>query len=691
LAVILVPDSSELARRVVADGNTDRIHELAKEALDDDNAPIEAPAVPLTTAQKLRNLASQATAETLTNPAVFAEFSQLCAGADSPMDMLIEIGTLRRTLPTELCSSMVESLAKRALGLGKPNEAAIIYTTLVKQDHHPDALATAVKCWRWAGQPARALALIDELTSTNPGAVSRELLDLRSTLALESNQPNRAYDLAFTAYGQSGTEDRGKALSDLVALAHSGDRFEKATPLLEHHLAGLAFTRQPLSEAVTALQSDKAFPTPAARAEFLNLGSSLAHWHEWAEPPQPEPALAIYFKLALLNDDEAYARCKDLYPDLLLQEDFTSVLDYLVSEGKHLDDEPLLAQLLAEAGQPTQAAAHFRAALARNELSIPLWRSLAAIYIDTADAAQALEPLQKLIHLAPQDQWAHRELANASIQLGHFSDALPELAHLAALDPNNTEILESYYSLADSLAQPKAASEALAQLIAVPNRTPEVDEYLDLATLYQNQGLMAESLQTLRTGFHDFGESPRMRMNYAQCLSEAHPGEAMLLLCHSSLNDNTEAVKLLAECALRTANPRAALTFLEKQKPACLRDLPVARFQLAIAYERTGGADQATHLIGQLLEDHRYEGLLAWQTLAQTSLDMGDNERAERFQERYVAYHGINDSKAWSLLGDIYTLRGKTTEATAAYERSLRSLIPAKKTRALADVPSLIR
>ncbi len=681
LAVVLVPDSSELARRVVADGNTERIHELAQQALDDTTNP----AAPQSSAQKLRQLAAKATLASYANPAVRAEFLQLCASADSPLETLIELGTQRPNLPDDLCPLMAESLAQHALGLGKPKEAAIIYTTLLKQYEHADALHDAVKCWRWAAQPARALALIDELAATAP----RELLELRPTLALESNQPNRAYDLAFAAYGQGAHDDRGKALLTLVALAHTGDRFEKATPLLHHHLAGFPFTRQTLPDAILALQAGTHFSSPQARAEFLELGAHLGHWYEWAEPPQPEPALDIYFKLALLGDEDAYTRCKDLYPDLLRSDDFITVLSYLVAQGQHHSDEPLLAQLLAEAGQTHLAALHLRAIIdrQRDAPNTAQWRSLAEIYVDTADAQQSLEPLQKLIQQLPQEPWAHQQLANTYVQLGRFLEAMPVLAHLVALTPTDSEALESYYSLADSLAQPQAAADALAKLIAVPSRQPAVDDYLDLARLYKNLDQAPASLLTLRTGFERFSASPRMRMSLAENLSEERPTETLALLCHPSLKDNTEAIKLLAETALRTPSPQVALDFLDQYKPKCLADLPVARLQLSLAHERVGDTEQAARLLDQLLTDPRFEHLMAWQTLAQTALDMGDNERAERFQERYVTYHGINDSKAWNLLGDIYTLRGKTTEATAAYARSLRSLVPTKKNRTLAEAP----
>ena len=349
-AYCFVPDQKELASRLHKDGNVDRLREIHQRSQEDQ---LEAKAVAAQDdCHRVREWLSTLGND---NPEVLEQIKSVCAATDTPAELGRELIASGSRLDGKAFDWCVEALARRALGMEQPEDAGFLLTQLNNRAPTWDRTMRAVQAWRWAVRPDEALKTLDlaiadglkEQDCPEPASA------LRLKLALESNQPNLAFDILLMQYRTAVGADRITLLHRLVELANAGDRTAEAYPVVADYLATIPFQISTMDQAVEMVRNGRAFASAADEACYREYATLLARWQEWAG--HGDKAVDTWFHLALLGSDEAWARSQELYDDVLRQEDFAKLLSFRISKGLDEDKVLMLAGLLVDAGHIDEA------------------------------------------------------------------------------------------------------------------------------------------------------------------------------------------------------------------------------------------------------------------------------------------------------------------------------------------------
>jgi tetratricopeptide (TPR) repeat protein len=681
LASLLIPDDKELISRLDKDGEIQRLRQLAAERMKEHH-PTQPQ--PKTEAEELRQWLTDSDTSVRTDPAILAERKNRVTVTENPAALAAELQTHGDSLEPELYAALADALAKRSLGLGKPAIAGTILNEWCRRYPSWPTAMRAVQAWRWAVKSEHALEAIDQCINAklplDSDQAPPDLEELRISLALESNQPNHAFDIVFSRFNSTPPERRCTLLKRLVELASTGDRTNEAARLIEEHLAQVPFHTSSLTDALQLARTGKAFPNPEEEKAYRSYATALAHWREWGG--QGSKAFEPWLRLSILGEEEAWSRVSELYVDLLRDTDYITVLAERISQGKSRQERGKLALILAQQGQAETAVSMYQQALKDNpttEEQAHLIRGLCHLHQEQANWAKAVESWTALLKLLPEDREAQKGRGYAHIRMGHYIKAKADYLWLSEHHPEDASIHEDCACLCDSLGDEKSATQCLKRLLAVSGRPSTPEEHIELAgrfhLLHQNE----EGMAALRDGLVDHPESIRIRHILAESLATAQNyDESVRVLAYGSMAEHAPSMSLLIDLCSQASNRHLALRFLNGRVPRCLNSDYLAQFRLALLLEQTGEIQQAEKIIAHLKDDETHKSDHVWHELAKLCMESGDPFRAETFQKLHLEHSGKHDSRAWELMGDIFQSQERGDEAKTAYQQAISVITPEK-------------
>lgn len=674
LAAWFVPNQRELVHRLDHDGHKDRVKQLAEERLAE-QAPTLTLAAPQTDREKLGAWLTSQDPAVLEDPAVQADRKNLCATTNTPAEMGAELISHAERIDPELFDAMADALVRRALGLGDPAGAAALLTDWFHIHPSWEIAGRQIQAWRWAVRSDEALKALDTALASNLDAAQRpeNVDDLRVKLAVESNQPNLAFDIIIRNYESAAPADRPGMLRRLVELATAGDRTTEASHLIGEHFKTMPFQTRSLEEAVAMVGGGTAFPNAAAENDYKQYASAMARWQEWAG--RGDVAFDTWLRLAVLGDEEAWARALDLHEELLRKADFAVVLEDRIAHGKHLEAEPLLAEILIDDGRTHDAIRHLEAAASRAAEPAPMRLLLGRIHEQSGEWAKALASFDAALAHDPTNIESQKGRAFALVRLRRFEDGCQAWLAISRQAVDDVEAQETCAALCDSLGYSGEALAATQRLLACRGRASAAEEHLDLAAQFHQRADSSGEVAALRTGFAQFPSSTLLRISLAESLSGVGD-ETIRLLSDPSVRNHPVAVELLIAEAADWHDAPEGCDLFNGPMPDCLKDLPQLQLRLALLFDQWGRRSDSEKIVASLQKESRYRETAVWHHLARISLDAGDAARAESFEALQLSSTGVHDSSAWEMLGDIYKVQDRAHEAAGAYQKAVQILLP---------------
>lgn len=669
-AWFFVPDNEELVDRLGKDGHFERLKAMA-----DEDKAVEV--VPTTDEAKMKTWIESREAADLEDTDLIAQQKILCSITERPVSVGDELFKGSKRLDPDLFAELVEDLARRALGLQRPAEAGQLLSRLNQAAPTWELTSRAMQAWRWGVRSDEALKTLDAALAAglDRTTVPEDIDSLRETLALESNQPNIAFDIVLKKYRAAAPAKRMPLLRRLLDLANAGDRTTEASNLIAEYLAKVPFHTCTLDEAISLVQSNKAFVDAQSEADYREYATSFAHWREW--DGHAEQAIDTWFRLALLSHNEAWERCKDIAEDVLRMDDFTKVLAFRIEHGLSKNDEAQLAGLLLDQGRVEEALEHYQSAAEHAPNPTTALRAIARIHQQACEWEAAIAAFDRLLEWESNDLEAGKSRAFALVRLGRYEEAHTSYVSLAAAHPEDAEVQQTCAALCDSLGYADDARAATLRALKLPHNDASPEDFLELAANCRATGAAADEVATLRAGLEHFASSHRLRISLAESLgAQGQHDEAVKLLSHESLRDDPAAMDLLVSEGMDMTNGEPVAAFLHDAVPACFSAVPEAQLRVGFLLEHVHHEEQASTVMASLLRNSSFRADDTWRRLGEQCLDAGDSARAESFITLYLASAGANDGKAWELLGDIYQSLDRAEEALTAYRKAVEVIRP---------------
>jgi tetratricopeptide (TPR) repeat protein len=682
-AGLSIPQRDELAHRLDADGDRERVAEMAQEEREKKGA---GPTTPVTDREKLRAWLEDVDTSVRSNMVICLDTRNMCAASAQPLELADEVMAHPNAMGAALRDSLLDALATGAIGKGKRDsiaDGAAILDRWCRLTPSWPLAKRAAEAYGWADNLGAAVDLYEYVAKQDvpvegrPAELTKTLIDM----CLAANRPERAFELSRDAWHAASAEKRGELLQSTLDLASNANRTLEASALVAEQLSTMPFHTCPLADAVTLVQKKEAFSTPQSEKQYRHLATMMASW-QWADN-KGDAAFDTFLRLSLLGDEQAWHYCQELKEGLQGDGAYAIVLAERIAHGKDLALEPLLAEILAEQGETTRAIVLFRGLLAKTkkaEARVPLLEKLSDVLLETGEYQAVLATLAEQVRLAPPALNARRKMAFALVRVGNFEAARAEYAAISPLLLDDETVQIAYAGLCESLGHFAETIVAKQRVMSALTHKIVPDDYLELADFHRTLGHLPKHIEVLTKGLRLFPSSPRIRLVLAGAYaSQGKSSEAVQLLAHESLNQNPAAIELLISEASQLKDAGIALTFLSDHGEECLRPLPEAQLRLAFLFEQFGRIDAAQRLFQSLLvrSDVRDAGGL--HALAATCLEYGDANRAEGFQTAHLNRPAsVYDSKGWQLLGDIYTAQQLPERAQEAYQRAVTSLNAAR-------------
>ncbi|MDB6116245.1 MAG: hypothetical protein JWO08_26 [Verrucomicrobiaceae bacterium] len=661
--------------RLDQDGSSERLKVLADELLAEKRQSFLAKG---TEVERLHAWLLLDDPELVGDPVLLADERNMCTGAEHPVELGEELFAHTDKVEPEVLDVLADALVVRALALEHPADAGTLLAHWMQ--FHPgwNLVDREIQAWRWAARPEMAFKALDKaLTSgLNPEHAPAGAEDLLVRLALESGQPNLAFDVAQRRYLAAPAADQPALLRRLVELASLSDRTPQACALISAHLQHLPFHALPLAEAIALQHQGKAFANEAARAEYERYAAAMARWQEWDD--HGSIAFETWLRLAILDHEEAWSRIPALQEQLFREDDFALVLADRIAAGKQLEREPALAAILLDQGLTEDAIVHYRNAARREADPSSIHTQLARIYQQSGEWEKAMESFGEVLKVDPNNAEAAKGRAFDLARLHRYEEACTAYIALARGLPEDAEVQETCATLCDSLGYAEKSLEASRRLLACKGHVSTVEDYMSLAEQCRFLGDSAGQVAVLRDGLTQAPQSSRLRITLAQALSDTNAhDEAVALLIDASLRDDPAALDLLISEAMQTASGSitAAEIFIAAL-PSCLDKAPEVKLRLAYLFDFVGLADESDRLVAELQGNSHYRLNHVWHNLAKVCMAFDDANHAESFELLHLGALGGKDSTSWELLGDIYTAEARTSEASIAYNKAIEFMAP---------------
>ena len=651
LAAALIPTRRQLVGRLLEDGQNTRAMEVARsqEILMPAPAP-DAPAAPL---DRLR----ASLTPDFRGPGMVA--STAIENAADPAACLDLLHRMEANLAPERKRPLYLAITRSALAQNQPALAAEVAEDAIRHGICDSAIRlTAVKSWRWAGQPEKALTDFDTWRATDPGSLNPEAENIEIALCQELNDNKRALDLLlarFKAAPGPAAVPAAEVERILTVAGHAG-RTAAVLPVVSAWV-----TAQPAGTATWEdLASGKVKTDPA----FQHLAGMLARQCEWTG--QPGPAMDWYLKLAVLGDRFSLERAAELQKGLNRSADWMRLLQKIVPVPGQKKYTRQLARLLAEAGRYDEAPALYQLWLKDHRRDTAALSELAAMYSEMPEPQQALALYEKVAALAPDDLEARKEIADLRLLLKDFPAALrfystlPESAHDATT-------LENFSLLAESLGDYPAYNRSLVMRYHRLHE-PGSTDVLELARSFELIGQPDAAATALTEGLRRLPQSRVIRIQLAQAWrNRGNYDEAIRLLAVPALKTDLLAMSLFIEVCCLKQDYQQAFAFLGRGIERQFGFPPDVRLDLGHIYFNNGYMTEADALYSSVPDEPSL-----WPLIANAKFLRGDLPGAEAYQRKHLASVKVPDPPAWLLMGDILRARGQEADAQGAYQKSLQ-------------------
>ncbi len=668
LAAILVPKKTELVKRLMEDGQ----HERALEVATDHALPapvVSQPAIaqeaapPSATVPKPKSpldlLKDALTADPSGlggAPGTTAEAATMISQAPDLLACVEVVRALDPGLTAAQRETVYLAMGKSALAKGDPGLAAQLFEEAANHGiRTPELLLQTVQAWRWCGHPEKAQAALEKWQAAGPlpdSLVSTEISTLR-----ELNRPGEALrillDVLKAEKGASGLTQANVLLASEVA-ANAG-QMDKALPFLADYLASLPAGKATVEELATGKVT-----TDDEWKKFTKL---VAQHCEWGG--QPDQAFDHYMKLAVTGDRFALDRILALDPGLSRDGDVMTVLRHVVPvEGKP-ELTRMLAKMLADAAEYSDAEHWYGQWLEKNPRDVSARRELAGLYEEQSQPDRALETYRKALEIDPGNLEMQKEIADIQISQRQFREAFAFYQQLPEKDHDNFT-LENFALLAESLAEYRAFNRALV-LRQHRLKNPTTQDFLELARSFEVIGDSQGVIDTYQDGLTRNPRSRIMKVELANTFRRAERyDEAIALLAVPELKSDMHAMQLFIEVCCLKEDYQFALAFLGRSFEKRFAFGPDTLLDLGHIYFNNGYLEDADALYSSIPEEPTM-----WPLLATARFKRGDFVGAERFQKKHLTALQVPDPQGWMFMGDIYKMLGQESDAAAAYAKSL--------------------
>ena len=651
LAAALMPSRRQLVGRLLEDGESQRAMEVARSPEETNSSFL--PAVAPGPMDRLR------ASLTPDFPGRGAVAAMAIESAADPVACLELLHRMEANLAPKEKRPLYLAIIRSALAQNQPALAAEMAEDAVRHGLTDAAIRlTAVKAWRWAVQPERALEVFQAWRAADPATFTPAAEDIEIALCRELNRNDHALALLRARLKEAPqiSAVSGETMELILSVAANAGRSAEVLPDLTAWLqaqpGGVATWEQLASGSVKP------------GASFLRCAGLLARHSEWTGAP--DTALDWYLKLAVLGDGFARERASELQKGLNRSSDWMQLLQRIVPVPGQEKYTRQLARLLGEAGLYDEAPPVYQLWFKDHPGDIPALMELAALYSEMPEPQQALALYEKVTVLAPDNLEARKEIADLRLVLKDFPGAfryymsLPESAHDATS-------LENFSLLAESLGDYPAYNRSLVMRYH-RLQNPASTDYLELARSYELINRPDGAISTLTEGLRRVPQSRVLRTHLAQAWrNRGNFDEAILLLAVPALKTDMLAMSLFIEVCCLKEDYQRAFAFLGRGIEKKFGFPPDVRLDLGHIYFNNGYMTEADTLYSSVPDEPSL-----WPLIANAKFRRGELEGAEAYQRKYLAFIRVPDAPGWLLMGDILRARGRETDAQAAYQRSLQ-------------------
>jgi tetratricopeptide (TPR) repeat protein len=617
-------------------------------------------------------------------------------------------------MPLEAQQTVVDSLVNQSLAAGDPATAAAVYSVI--WEGAPKSAATAaemVRLWRFAQKPQQALAVLDAFAKEagqNLARHSPALARARIDLLRELGRPGNALDDVIELVEASDPAQRDQLVDLMLSTARQSGRLKGVMPELRRRaeanpndahwwrtIGELASSAGDLPEAIVCYTKLVAL-APNDGKTLLKL----AQFYEWTG--KPASAFDLYLRALPLKEPSAVERLLDLNPGLYRDAELAGALSKADDLVHQVHRGLEVARLQARAGNFQEAQRDYAQLVNAKLPDFKVLTEYGVLLIDLFDYHKALQVFLRADTLQPKQPVIQRTLADIYFHLGDYGRSFERYAFLAKELQDNDGI-DNYITLAESLGHIDDVIGGLKLRITAAKKVAPWD-YQRLVYFLNLQGKNDEARATLVRAVALFPQDPALRLQLSYALSNAkqHAEAARVLALHPELKNNPDLIEFYLTVLMEAEDYRQAELFLASGvNPKAFNDRNILDMQAQIyeannkpaaaaaAYEKLyrqnptnleyvmnyarvlntlGKVKKADELIRPFLDGGK--GTPEMMKLAAEVFAAGGNYRsAETYLRRYLESRPRENSKAWSLMGDVLLSHGDKNKARLAYQRAL--------------------
>jgi len=559
---------------------------------------------------------------------------------------------------------LLRLLAQNANGSSKPDVAAACLRLACESSTADWSVAQEmIQSFRWSGQGENAFRELDQWLRTHREQLSpahkREAEELHYTLALETGQPGRAFDLCLQQMQAQGGAPPLNLLERSYSTALQSGRTKELVPWLEKFVEALPEAKLSLAQ----LYQTASGPGSTKMGGYRQWCQILAQWSDWNA--SFETAFSLHMRLAAMGEAASLTRCLALYVFLGRTEECCELLLVLRDTPEGQKRKRQLAQLLAELGRDDESKVCYEECLKEKPDDRNLLYEYGCLHEDMGDEPASRKVFELLVQRHPEDEFAIKKLAESCIRDADYTTAL-SLYHRLPDAAHNHDTLENYAMIAESLDNHEAEYRAL-RLTTKLTSTPSIELYLSMVEAAAHMQNATLATQVLEEGLQRLPQSSQLRIALAGNHIEAERyDEGVAYLLQDNLRGSFEVVQILLSLCEVLPDSKKVLAFLGDRVESRFPLTATNRLQLAVICFNAGRTAECDRLFASVPETPDTLPLLA-----RNRFIIGDTSEALRLLSTYLNKNAGAGPEDWVLLGDIYGQMGRTEDAVKAYDQSL--------------------